>query len=119
MSFDRLRLIVLLKTVAAITAMVFSVISTAQDTRVHQVEIYQFKFVPATLHIKPGDTVVWTNRDIVPHTATASNDSWGSGEVLTGQSRSASFNKDTVLSYYCRFHPTMKATLQILTDVSQ
>lgn len=119
MLFDRLRLIVLLTTMVAITAMVFSVFSIAQSATVHQVEIYQFKFVPDTLHIKAGDKVVWTNKDIVPHTATASNDSWDSGEILTGQSWSTSFNKDTVLSYYCYFHPSMKASLKIFTDIIQ
>lgn len=119
MSFDRSRLIVLLKIMVAITAMVFSALSIAQSATVHQVEIYQFKFVPDTLYIKSGDTVVWTNKDIVSHTATASNDSWDSGEILTGQSWSTSFNKDTVLSYYCFYHPSMKAALQIPTDVSQ
>ena len=29
------------------------------------------QFAPATLKVKRGDTVVWTNRDPFPHTATA------------------------------------------------
>lgn len=109
----------LLKTMVAIASMGFSTLSISQDVTRHQVAIYQFKFVPDTLTIKPGDTVVWTNKDIVPHTATASNGLWDSGEILTGQSQSVVFNKDMLLSYYCRFHPKMKARLKILMDENE
>lgn len=88
-------------------------VSVAQAVTVHQVEIYQFKFVPNTLLIYPGDQVIWINKDIVPHTATASNNSWDSGEILTGQSQSLTFKESAVLSYYCRYHPGMKARLKM------
>jgi plastocyanin len=35
------------------------------------VEIREFKFEPETLTVHEGDTVVWKNDEIVPHTATA------------------------------------------------
>jgi plastocyanin len=37
----------------------------------HAVEIRGMAFHPEVLEIRLGDTVVWTNRDLVPHTATA------------------------------------------------
>ena len=36
----------------------------------HEVPIRGFAFEPATLVVVQGDTVVWSNHDIVPHTAT-------------------------------------------------
>ena len=38
--------------------------------RRHVVEIRGMAFHPAVLEIHRGDTVVWVNRDFVPHTAT-------------------------------------------------
>ena len=35
------------------------------------VTIEGMKFQPASVTVKRGDTVVWQNKDVVPHTATA------------------------------------------------
>ena len=83
---------------------------------VHQVEIYQFKFVPDVVDIEVGDSIVWTNKDIVPHTATALDKSWDTGEILTGESKSVSFHTEADLAYYCLYHPTMKASVRLLTN---
>ena len=54
----------------------------ATGTR-HRVEIQQFRFVPEAIEVKPGDTIVWVNLDIVPHTVTATDTdtSWDSGNL--------------------------------------
>lgn len=44
----------------------------------YRVEIKHFKFVPERLTVAPGDTVVWVNLDLVPHTVTAKDESWDS-----------------------------------------
>ena len=45
--------------------------SRAAHAATHQVTIEGFAFVPATLEVAVGDTVVFTNKDGAPHTATA------------------------------------------------
>jgi plastocyanin len=75
----------------------------------HQVEIQNFAFSPARLEVAVGDTVVWTNRDFVPHTATADSGSWDSGGLSTGQSWKLVIQQGG--AYHCAFHPTMKAML--------
>jgi plastocyanin len=105
--------------VTLITMTFVSLLATAQDATsqkvtqgvTHTVEIHQFAFKPASLEIKLGDTVVWINKDIAPHTATAVDDSWNSGTIAFNESKSVLFDNDTLLSYYCRFHPAMKAKL--------
>ena len=47
----------------------------------HVVAMRDFEFEPAQLVVAPGDTVVWINRDVVPHTATGSNEPWDSGTL--------------------------------------
>ncbi len=79
----------------------------------HKVEIRKFKFVPDHLAVKPGDTIIWTNLDIAPHTATANDKSWDTGRLNKGQSKSVVVSNAMTAEYYCRFHPSMKAGLQI------
>jgi len=34
-----------------------------------------------------GDTLVWSNRDVVPHTATADGGGWNTGSIPAGGER--------------------------------
>lgn len=79
----------------------------------HQVEITRFKFKPDNLSVKPGDTIVWTNKDIAPHTATGNDESWDTGEIVRNGSKSILVVSGMQTGYFCRFHPNMKASLQI------
>src|SRR5687767_3014533 len=52
--------------------------------RKHVIEIEGFEYKPARLRVRPGDTIVWVNRDIVPHTATADSRKWDTGNIAHG-----------------------------------
>ena len=67
---------------------------------------------PAEASARLGDTVEWTNKDVVAHTATARN---GDFDVTIPPNKTASFvlKKAGSIDYYCRFHPNMTATLKI------
>ena len=78
----------------------------------HTVKIEGMQFVPATLTVKRGDKVVWQNKDVVPHTATAKG-SFDSGSIATGKSWSHSMGKAGRFDYVCTFHPGMKATVVV------
>ena len=69
-------------------------------------------FKPGELSAKVGDTVEWTNNDIVAHTATAGN---GDFDVMIPPKKTASFTlmKAGTVDYYCRFHPNMRASLKV------
>lgn len=77
----------------------------------HVIEIRRFKFVPATLNVRIGDTVTWINRDIAPHTATATNKSWDTKQIQRQKSSSLTVTKGMSGAYFCRYHPHMKGTL--------
>ena len=80
--------------------------------RAHAVEIRDFAFVPADLEVAPGDTVVWTNRDVVPHTATAADGAWDSGEIAANASwRLVVPDGGAAAEYRCAYHPTMTGAL--------
>lgn len=80
----------------------------------HQVKITGFEFVPKELVIAPGDTVTWTNEDVVPHNVINSADKKAiSPDLAAGESYS--YTVPEVLAgdvqYFCGFHPSMLGSL--------
>ena len=80
----------------------------------HTIVIADMKFAPETLTVKSGDSVVWVNKDFFPHTATAQDKSFDSGDIATNKSWKYVATKKGAFSYICTLHPTMKATLIIV-----
>ena len=78
------------------------------------VNIAGFAFDPAVLTVKVGTTITWTNRDSAPHTVTANDNSWGSGDLAQGDSFSFIFAQAETFAYHCGVHPTMKATVTVV-----
>lgn len=85
--------------------------SSYSDATEHVVEITGFKFIPESLTVKAGDTITWINKDIAPHTASADDNSFDTGELKQNESGSITVSSDQTLTYFCKFHPTMKAKL--------
>ena len=81
--------------------------------RVHQVVIQGFGYAPASLEVAVGDTVVWTNRDVVPHTVTAESRAFDSGSMAMGATWRYVAAEPGSYPYLCSFHPTMKGMLVV------
>lgn len=80
--------------------------------RRHLVEIRGMAFHPAVLEVSRGDTVVWTNRDFVPHTATAAAlPLWSTGTLVQNQSGQFLAGRAGTIQYLCELHPVMQGTL--------
>lgn len=77
----------------------------------NEVTIQNMAFSPATLSVKVGDKVTWTNQDSVAHTATADDNSFDTGTIAQGQSGSFTFTKAGTYTYHCSIHPNMTATI--------
>ena len=107
------------RTVAAIAATVaicLSVAVMAAGKSRAVIEIQGFEFVSEQPTVSPGDIVVWKNLDIVPHTATSEDDSWDSGLIEAGGTWEMVVTEDMVLAYFCRFHPSMVAALNLASE---
>lgn len=91
------------------------VIRQSAATTTHTVMIKGYAFSPASLTIKAGDTVTWTNMDTAPHTVTVTSgpEKVNSGNLSKGESFTYTFTKPGTYSYYCAVHPDMKATLVV------
>jgi plastocyanin len=78
----------------------------------HVVEIQGMKFQPEVLEVQRGDTVVWINRDIVPHTATSTRKSgWNTGSLAQGDSGRYVARHRGEDPYFCQLHPVMLGKL--------
>ena len=77
------------------------------------VTIDNFAFAPATLTIKAGSTVTWTNRDEEPHTVASSDGSFHSPGMGTGATYSHTFTTPGKFDYVCSIHPMMHGTVVV------
>ena len=100
---------------AAVAIASLSLPSLAEENqgRRHVVDIRSLKFQPVDLVVAPGDTIVWINHDIVAHTATAGDKSWDSQSIGKESQWETIIRPGMAEEYFCRFHPNMKARLQI------
>jgi plastocyanin len=77
----------------------------------HVVTIEGMRFNPQTLTVKQGDRVVWTNRDIVPHTASATSKAFDSHSIAPNASWTSAPLRPGKYPYRCSFHPVMQGVV--------
>ena len=68
-------------------------------------------FVPTTIEASVGDTVVWQNDDLVPHTVDAVDDSWTSGQLNPTQEFRHVVREPGRIALKCRYHPSMQGVI--------
>lgn len=76
------------------------------------VTIENLSFKPAEVAAKIGDTILWVNKGILDHTATARDNSF---DVIQPAKKSISqtLTKIGTFDYYCRYHPNMEGRLVV------
>jgi plastocyanin len=77
------------------------------------VDIRDFDYLPRDLTIDAGATVTWTNYDGAPHTSSDKDGAWDTGRLNKDQSGALTFDEPGAYSYFCTYHPYMKATLTV------
>ena len=75
--------------------------------------IKNMAFSPAQITVPAGSTVRWTNQDSIPHTVTADNGKFNSGNLSSGNSFEFTFTTPGTYSYHCSIHPNMKGTIVV------
>jgi plastocyanin len=80
---------------------------------VHTIMIDGMRFIPQTVEVKRGDTVVWRNKDPFPHTATASGGGPASPPIAAGASWTYKATKRGSYPYLCSLHTTMTGLLVV------
>jgi plastocyanin len=72
-----------------------------------EVKIDNFSFGPQTITVPVGATVIWTNRDDIPHTSVSTEGVFKSKVMDTDEKFSYTFTKPGTYPYYCSIHPKM------------
>jgi plastocyanin len=99
-------------TAAAVLLSMVAGIGNLASARTIRVEVKDLAFAPAQVTARVGDTIEWVNHDFVVHTATAQDGRWDVTLPPHGAGRTVVNRPDTV-SYYCRYHPNMKAEITV------
>lgn len=86
---------------------------TTTNEMAAEVKIDNFSFSPATLEIKAGTTVTWTNADDIPHTVVSNDKVFKSKPLDTDQKFSFTFDKPGTYPYFCSLHPKMTAKVVV------
>ena len=84
-----------------------------------QADIKLFQYQPDPLEIAVGTTVVWTNKDVAPHTVTHGTyvkrgGAFDSGTLSQGQSFAFTFDRAGNYTYTCIIHPEMLGTVKVV-----
>ena len=81
--------------------------AAAPAGKVVEVKVDNFSFSPQTITIAPGTTVIWTNRDDIPHTVVSDDKVFKSKVLDTDEKFSFTFDKAGNFPYFCSVHPKM------------
>lgn len=88
-----------------------SSLKAAGHATTHEVSIEGFSFVPNMLEVKVGDTIVFTNKDGAPHTATADDGSFDTGRLKRNASAEVQITEAGEHSYFCAIHRSMTGVI--------
>ena len=77
-----------------------------------QITMENLVIAPTEVSAKVGDTLELINKDVLAHTATAKN---GDFDVMMPPKKTVTYvlKKAGTVDYFCRFHPNMKAVLNV------
>ncbi len=74
----------------------------------------KYAFDPATLTVKKGTQVVWTNASDAPHTVTSNAGAFNTQNQITeNQTFSFTFTTAGTFTYHCEIHTYMTATITV------
>ena len=72
------------------------------------VAVRNFCFTPTIIRVRPGQSIVWSNKDGFEHDVVGANFSWGASQTLpAGATVRYKFSKPGVYPYVCTWHPGM------------
>ncbi len=84
----------------------------AAASRTYVVVIDKMKFGPLPSGLKAGDAVIWENRDIFRHSATAKDGSFNV-DLPAGAKAKTVVAKPGTFAFACKYHPGMQGVLKV------
>ena len=88
--------------------------NNSQAVATNTVEIKDMAFSPASITVKKGTTVTWTNKDSISHTVTGdTSGNMNSDTLADGDAYTFTFNQTGTFQYHCNFHSSMHGTVTV------
>jgi plastocyanin len=84
----------------------------AAAPQTHVVVIDKMKFLSVPAKVRAGDVIVWVNRDMFRHTATARNGSFNV-DLAPGARGKTAVRSSGAISFFCKYHPGMRGVLRV------
>ena len=95
----------------ALAALAMSLTASPAFAATIEVTIDKLVFSPASVQAKVGDTIEWTNKDVIAHTATVKG---GWDVMIPPKSKGkVTLKAAGAVDYFCRFHPNMKGHIEV------
>jgi len=91
-------------------------VTPAPSSPAATVSIAGFAFSPASVNIKVGQSVTWTNMDTAPHTVTDLAGAFDSGSLATSQAFNFTFHTAGTYTYHCLIHSMMATAKVVVTN---
>ena len=84
----------------------------AAAPQTHVVVMDKMKFGPLPAKARVGDTILWVNKDMFKHTATAKDGSFNV-DLAAGAKGKTVLRKAGQIPIVCKYHPAMRAVLKV------
>jgi plastocyanin len=85
----------------------------AADPAPVDIEIDNFTFAPQRLIVRAGTTVIWRNRDDIPHAVASSSRLFKSKALDTDDTYAFTLTTAGTYEYFCSLHPQMIGTIVV------
>jgi plastocyanin len=102
--------------IIALAAGLFAASIGSAQAETIAVTIDKIAYAPVRISARVGDTIVWTNNDILAHTATSRDKTPGKAwdlMIMPKKSQSLTLKYAGEIDYYCRFHPNMTGHISV------
>lgn len=86
--------------------------AAAATPRTHVVVIDKMRFGALPADLRTGDIIVWDNRDLFRHTATAKDGSFNV-DLPAGAKGKTVVRKAGAIAFTCKYHPGMRGVLKV------
>ena len=77
------------------------------------VTVQRFTFSPASITVKAGSSVTWTNNDEVSHSIKSPDGAFTEQALPSGGTATVSFANPGTFAYVCGIHPFMSGTVVV------
>jgi plastocyanin len=87
-------------------------VAAAPGAKTYTVTMDKMKFGALPAGLRVGDTIIWVNKDMFRHTATARDNSFNI-DLAPGARGTTRLTKAGAIAFFCRYHPGMTGRLAV------